>query len=325
MSHHDVLTAATCTVAHRAPSRPGHQPTHPRPQGAAKVFDVRDGHAVRPGCDTGTKGEVPSGARSRTTRSPRPDLAVACRPSGALPGRPPAGDVPSPRRSRRGRQRRRVAGPEPPGAYSAASATRAATHGSAYVIYLDGLSVVVGGGRRRVAVLGGGMAGVATAWELSRPGWEERFESSRCTSAGGSSAGRAPAPATRDGRILEHGLHVWLGYYDNAFRLVRECYEELDRARTDPGCPIRTWRQAFTPGARTSGCSSMGGGRRTWVARASARTSSSRVSPAGARPGTLSCDAAPVWPPTSCARRAREPTGSGWTWRWTSSPRSFEA
>ena len=34
------------------------------------------------------------------------------------------------------------------------------------------------------------------------------------------------------GRIEEHGLHIWLGYYENAFRLLRECYAELgaDRA-----------------------------------------------------------------------------------------------
>ena len=50
-----------------------------------------------------------------------------------------------------------------------------------------------------------------------------------------------------NGRIEEHGLHVWLGYYDNAFRLIRECYDEVDRGSTDPDCPIRTWRDAFAP------------------------------------------------------------------------------
>ena len=49
------------------------------------------------------------------------------------------------------------------------------------------------------------------------------------------------------GRIEEHGLHIWLGYYENAFRLLRECYDELDRRRTDPGAPIRTWRDAMIP------------------------------------------------------------------------------
>jgi glycine/D-amino acid oxidase-like deaminating enzyme len=29
----------------------------------------------------------------------------------------------------------------------------------------------------RVVILGGGMAGLATAWRLSEPGWQRRFES----------------------------------------------------------------------------------------------------------------------------------------------------
>jgi uncharacterized protein with NAD-binding domain and iron-sulfur cluster len=48
-------------------------------------------------------------------------------------------------------------------------------------------------------------------------------------------------------RIEEHGLHIWLGYYDNAFRLIRDCYAELDRPTTDPTSPIQTWRDAFAP------------------------------------------------------------------------------
>ena len=35
-----------------------------------------------------------------------------------------------------------------------------------------------------------------------------------------------------------------MGFYDNAFRLMRECYAELDRPA---GCPIRTWTDAFRP------------------------------------------------------------------------------
>ena len=31
----------------------------------------------------------------------------------------------------------------------------------------------------RVAILGGGMAGVTAAWELSRPGWRDRFDAIR--------------------------------------------------------------------------------------------------------------------------------------------------
>lgn len=89
------------------------------------------------------------------------------------------------------------------------------------------------------------MAGLAAAWRLTEPGgppvevtvYQRGF---RLGGKGASSRGV-------HGRIEEHGLHVWLGYYDNAFRLMRQCYGELDRERSDPGCPIQTWRDAFVP------------------------------------------------------------------------------
>jgi uncharacterized protein with NAD-binding domain and iron-sulfur cluster len=57
---------------------------------------------------------------------------------------------------------------------------------------------------------------------------------------GKGASGRGPAD-----RIEEHGLHVWLGFYENAFRLLRECYQELDR---DPNTsPLADWRDAFFP------------------------------------------------------------------------------
>ena len=52
------------------------------------------------------------------------------------------------------------------------------------------------------------------------------------------------------GRIEEHGLHVWLGYYDNAFRLMREVYDELDRPRPTRTARSPTWRDAFVPAGR---------------------------------------------------------------------------
>lgn len=111
------------------------------------------------------------------------------------------------------------------------------------------------------------MAGVAAAWELSRPGWEARFESVTLYQRGWVLGGKGASTRAPDGRILEHGLHVWLGYYDNAFRLMRECYEELDRTRTDPACPIRTWRDAFAPAPDVGVFEHDGGGVQRWVAR----------------------------------------------------------
>jgi uncharacterized protein with NAD-binding domain and iron-sulfur cluster len=102
-------------------------------------------------------------------------------------------------------------------------------------------------GRPRVAILGGGMGGLAAAWRLSEPGWRRRFDRIVVYQRGWRLGGKGASSRGRHGRIEEHGLHVWLGFYENAFRLLRECYAELDRPRTDPGAPILTWRDAIQP------------------------------------------------------------------------------
>lgn len=103
------------------------------------------------------------------------------------------------------------------------------------------------GRRARVAIFGGGMAGVSAAWRLSEPGWRERLESITVYQRGWRLGGKGASSRGANGRIEEHGLHLWLGYYENSFRLLRECYAELDREHTDPAAAIRTWREAMLP------------------------------------------------------------------------------
>ncbi len=91
------------------------------------------------------------------------------------------------------------------------------------------------------------MAGLSAAWRLSEPGWRDRFESITVYQRGWRLGGKGASSRGENGRIEEHGLHVWLGAYENAFTLMRECYAELDRATTDPSAPIQTWDQAFIP------------------------------------------------------------------------------
>jgi uncharacterized protein with NAD-binding domain and iron-sulfur cluster len=53
--------------------------------------------------------------------------------------------------------------------------------------------------------------------------------------------------STRDpanGRIYEHGLHVWLGFYENAFRMMRECYAEVEFRKWGPKAKTREARLA---------------------------------------------------------------------------------
>jgi uncharacterized protein with NAD-binding domain and iron-sulfur cluster len=103
---------------------------------------------------------------------------------------------------------------------------------------------------RRVAVLGGGVGGVVTAFALTNT--EElrsRFSVTlyqRGWRLGGKGASGRNADIGQ--RIEEHGLHIWFGFYDNAFRLMRECYEELGRP---PGTPLATLEDAFHPASVT--------------------------------------------------------------------------
>jgi uncharacterized protein with NAD-binding domain and iron-sulfur cluster len=103
---------------------------------------------------------------------------------------------------------------------------------------------------KRVAILGGGIAGLAAAWELSRPEHRDEIATVTVYERSWRLGGKGASSRGVHGRIEEHGLHVWLGYYENAFRLMRECYAELDRAHTDPHAPILDWDDAFVPSSR---------------------------------------------------------------------------
>ena len=98
-----------------------------------------------------------------------------------------------------------------------------------------------------VAILGGGMGALATAFELSEGDWTDRFERITVYQRGWRLGGKGASSRGPNGRIEEHGLHVLLGYYDHTFDVMRRCYEALDRGRSDPSCPIRTWDDAVAP------------------------------------------------------------------------------
>jgi len=96
----------------------------------------------------------------------------------------------------------------------------------------------------KVAVIGGGCAAISAAFELSRPEHKGKYQVTiyqlGWRLGGKGASGRGPA-----NRIEEHGLHLWMGSYENAFRLIRECYAELKRDRRK--CRIADWRDAFSP------------------------------------------------------------------------------
>lgn len=120
----------------------------------------------------------------------------------------------------------------------------------------------LGGKQIEVAIIGGGCAGVTTAFELTQPIHNGRY-SVTIYQTGWRMGGKGASGRGQHDRIEEHGLHLWMGFYENAFRVLRECYDELDR---NSDHPIATWRDAFTPDPFVGVTDPVDGDWRTWSA-----------------------------------------------------------
>ncbi len=100
-----------------------------------------------------------------------------------------------------------------------------------------------------MVVLGGGMAALSAVYDLTAPANPRRDEFQITVYqlgwrlGGKGASGRNLDPAF-GGRIEEHGLHNLFGFYDNTFRLLRGCYDELARPRSHP---LAGWRDAVAP------------------------------------------------------------------------------
>jgi uncharacterized protein with NAD-binding domain and iron-sulfur cluster len=86
----------------------------------------------------------------------------------------------------------------------------------------------------RVAILGGGCGGLAAAWELTAsPALRRRFDVTVYEESwrlGGKGASGRAGGGSGSRRIHEHGLHVWFGFYERSFRMLRAAYEEAGLA-----------------------------------------------------------------------------------------------
>ena len=99
---------------------------------------------------------------------------------------------------------------------------------------------------KKIAILGGGVSAMTAAFYLTdQPGWQNRYDVTVYQSGwrlgGKGASGRNPDFGQR---IEEHGLHIWFGFYENAFATMQKAYGLLNRP---PGAPLRTWQDAFKP------------------------------------------------------------------------------
>ena len=88
--------------------------------------------------------------------------------------------------------------------------------------------------RKRIAIVGGGCAAMAAAWDLTSHDSPDPCDVTIFQMGGRLGGKGASSRNTIDGyrnRIEEHGLHLWLGYYENAFRMIRTCFAELRHAK----------------------------------------------------------------------------------------------
>lgn len=111
-----------------------------------------------------------------------------------------------------------------------------------------------------VAIIGGGCASIAAAFELTQPRHRGRYHVT-IYQQGWRLGGKGASGRGAAGRIEEHGLHVWLGCYDNAFWLLRQCYNELNRIGRKKD--RKNWRDLFLTDSHlaVAGHSAQGG----WV------------------------------------------------------------
>jgi uncharacterized protein with NAD-binding domain and iron-sulfur cluster len=112
----------------------------------------------------------------------------------------------------------------------------------------------------KIAILGGGVGSMTTAYYLSaQPGNYDITVYQMGWRLGGK--GASGRNAQHGQRIEEHGLHIWFGFYENAFSMIQEAYGALNRP---PEAPLAAWTDAFKPQDYISLTEDIAGQWKTW-------------------------------------------------------------
>jgi uncharacterized protein with NAD-binding domain and iron-sulfur cluster len=100
--------------------------------------------------------------------------------------------------------------------------------------------------KKKIAVLGGGAGSMAAVYGMTlEPNWAEKYDITvyqlGWRLGGKGASGRDPSPEGRYANV-EHGFHLFGGFYHNAFNMLKPLY--ADWAATPQATPI-PWQDAF--------------------------------------------------------------------------------
>lgn len=88
--------------------------------------------------------------------------------------------------------------------------------------------------KTKIAVLGGGLSSLSTIFHLTNESnWQDKYDITLYQL--GWRLGGKCASSRNDKvamRIQEHGLHLWFGFYDKAFSMMKQCYDAYAHEQT---------------------------------------------------------------------------------------------
>ncbi|GHC64727.1 NAD(P)-binding protein [Neogemmobacter tilapiae] len=122
--------------------------------------------------------------------------------------------------------------------------------------------------KQKIAVIGGGVGAITTVYAITQtPDWQTKYDITvyqlGWRIGGKGASGRN---AEHGQRIEEHGLHIWAGFYDNAFRNMRACYDQLNSLGLRAAdAPLGSFDQAFKPLSHLFLAENVGSTWRPWV------------------------------------------------------------
>ena len=108
-------------------------------------------------------------------------------------------------------------------------------------------------GRQKIAVIGGGVGAITATYAItSIPDWDRLYDIT-VYQLGWRLGGKASAGTRGITSGSKNTAHIWAGFYENAFRLMRDCYETMNRTGLrSPDAPLGTLDKAFSRACRTS-------------------------------------------------------------------------